>query len=178
MVAAPALLPGCPPLPEQQVWAPLPAASTSVGAEGADPACCSLPWDSSWTSGRSLNHVGSLQLALFLPQPQGTAGRSSEPQLCDSPAAGWLCAKATQSLGGQRGAAPPAPGQLSFAPCCPTRGFAQLFPPVRRLHPSSSGPPKEQPGWVLGVFLPVGWLQSLALGGRWCGLVGYCRKLS
>lgn len=44
----------------------------------------------------------------------------------------------------------------------PTRGFAQLFPPVHRLHPSSSGPPKEQPGWVLGVFLPVEGLQSLA----------------
>lgn len=125
------------------------------------PPCCSLPWDSSWISGRSLTRVRSLQLALFLPQPRGTAGRSCEPQLCDTPAAGWLRAKATQSLGGQRGAAPPAPGQLSFAMCCPTRGFAQLFPPMHRLHPSSSGPPKEQPGWVLGVFLPVKWLQSL-----------------
>lgn len=127
--------------------------------------------------------AGSLQPSLFLPRPQGTAGRSSRPQLCDTPqapmagpAAGWLRAKVTQSLGGQRGAAPPAPCQLSFAMLCPSVGLAQLFPPMHQLHPSSSGPPKEQLVWVLGVLLPAGQLHSLAQGAGWCGLVGYLQE--
>lgn len=149
--------------------------------------CCSLPlglaMDPGSLTARPVTRAGSLQLALFLPWPWGTAGRSSGPQLCDTPqapmagpAAEWLRVKVTQSLGGQRGAAPPAPGQLSFAMHCPSTGLAQLFPPMHQLHPSSSGPPKEQPVWVLGVFLPAGQLCSLAQGAGWCGLVSYLQE--
>lgn len=153
------------------------------------PPCCSLPlgltMDPGSLAARSVTWAGSLQLALFLPWAQGTAGRSSGPQLCDSlqapmagPAAGWLCAKVTQSLGGQRGAAPPVPRQLSFAMHFPSTGIpVQLFPPMHQLHPSSSGPPKEQLVWLLGVFLLVGQLCSLAhVGG--VGWWTTCRKLS
>lgn len=147
------------------------------------PPCCSLPlglaMDPGSLAARSVTQAGSLQLALFLSLPQGTAGRSNGPQLCDipqapmaGPAAGWLRAKVTHSLGGQRGAAPPASHQLSFPMRCPSTRLAQLFPPLHQLHPSSSGPPKEQPVWVLGVFL----LHSLAQGAVGCWAT--CRKLS
>lgn len=191
VVAALASLPACPPLPGQQAWTSLPAAHHLCGCGGCrsttPPPCCSLPpglaMDPGSLAARSMTRAGSLQPALFLPRPRGTAGRSSRPQLCDTPqapmagpAAGWLHAKVTQSLGGQRGVAPPAPRQLSFAMLCPSTGLAQLFPPMHQLHPSSSGPPKEQPVWVLGVFLPAGQLHSLAQGAGWCGLVGYLQE--
>lgn len=137
-----------------------------------------------WISGSQIHDPGGKPAACAVPATaRGTAGRSSRPQLCDTPqapmagpAAGWLHAKVTQSLGGQRGVAPPAPRQLSFAVLCPSTGLAQLFPPMHQLHPSSSGPPKEQPVWVLGVFLPAGQLHSLAQGAGWCGLVGYLQE--
>lgn len=188
MVAAPASLPGCPPLPGQQVWTSLPVATTSVvwREQIQHPTSMLLPAPGTchgpWISGSQICDLGRKPSACtFLPRPRGTTGRSSGPQLCDTPqapmagpAAGWLHAKVTQSLGGQRGAAPPAARQLSFAMGCPSTGLAQLFPPVHQLHPSSSGPPKEQPVWVLGVFLPVGWLCSQGAG--WCGLVAYLQE--
>lgn len=139
-----------------------------------------------WIPGSLICDLGRKPAACTVPaMGPGTAGRSSGPQLCDSlqapmagPAAGWLCAKVTQSLGGQRGAAPPVPRQLSFAMHLPSTGIpVQLFPPMHQLHPSSSGPPKEQLVWVLGVFLPAGQLCSLAhMGG--VGWWTTCRKLS
>lgn len=128
---------------------------------------------------RSMTWWEACSLCCSCHGPGGTVGRSSGPQVCDTPqapmagpAAGWLRAKVTSPWGGQRGAAPPAPRQLSFAMLCPSTGLAQLFPPVHQLHPSSSGPPKEQLVWVLGVFLPAGWLHSLAQGAGWCRLGG------
>lgn len=189
MAAALASLPECPSLPGPQAWTSLPVATTSAGVEGAPPHlhCCSLPpglsMDPGFLAARSTTLVGSLQPASFLLRPRGTVERSSRPQLCDTPqapmagpAARWLHAKVTQSLGGQRGAAPPASRQLSFAMLCPSTGLAQLFPPMHQLHPSSSGPPKEQLVWVLGDFFPAGQLRSLAQGAGWCGVVGYLQE--
>lgn len=55
------------------------------------PPCYSLPlglaMDPGFLTARSVTQAGSLQLLLFLLWPWGTAGRSSGPQLCDTPQA-------------------------------------------------------------------------------------------
>lgn len=123
---------------------------------------------------RSMTLVGSLQPALFLPRPQGTAGRSSRLQLCDtlqapmaSPAAGWLRAKVTQSLGGQRGAAPHAPRQLSFACSAHQQDLLSSSLPCTGCIPVPLVPRRSS---------RCGCWESSCLWDKWCGLVGYLQE--
>lgn len=62
------------------------------GSSRSSTPCCPLPLalatDPGSLAARSVTGVESLQLALLLPRPWGTAGRSSGPQLCDRYPAG------------------------------------------------------------------------------------------
>lgn len=119
---------------------------------------------------------------LLLPRPRGchidgpsAAGRSGGPGCVMHTGHPWWCrqqggfvAKPSQApprnpvLGRAERSRPACHAAGSASPVlCPSRGLAQLFPPVRRCITAPLLPP-----WVLGVVLPVGMATQPGMGSR------------